>query len=581
MLLKRAENEIINLHKEKIMGTQSRRDFLKFSAVTTGALAIGATRLSAASGKDALSIARNQPFLHERGIAASKNPAFPNVLPKPGAVKKVVDTDVVVIGAGFAGMCAAVSAAEAGAKVVVLEKFRKPGARGGHISAFGSDFQDRNNITKDIPANQIVRELVRWGQGRIDESILRLYVEKSGDCMDWLEKTVAPKGVKNGQWFQGFKGPDYYEYPTTHLFKDSKGVPGNVPLVNALVEVAKERGAEVIFRAQALEILKDGNKATGVLAKTRAGTVQYNAKNGVIIATGDYASNHEMVSYYSQTSALADAQIYFPSKSNTGDGHMMAIAAGGAMQKDANHAAVIHLEAGAKSYNFLHVNKYGKRFKNEDVNTQSKSCGKLYQPDGIAWSIYDAKGLEEAQEMLNNNLAGGLFFGQQDKQVGQAWSMDDEKHLLEKHIAEGKVVVADTIEQLADKMGVPKDNLVKTVKRYNEIVKMGRDVDFGKRKDILRPITTPPFYGGKLLATLLTMCGGLNTDSSLLVLDDKDEPIEQLYVVGSTAGNFFAGDYPTICPGIGHGRCMTFGRLAGLKAAGKSFDDVKTKMQLG
>lgn len=561
------------------MEKSSRRDFLKLGALGTSALVLGQTNLNAKNPK-AVTEANNQPLIDKRGIAPSKNPSYPGRLPKVGTPKTTVDTDVIVVGAGLAGMCAGVSAAEAGAKVIVLEKFKRPGARGGHITAFGSDFQDKNNITKDIPANQIARELIRWGQGRIDESLLRLFIEKSGSCMDWLEKTVASKGLVNGQWFQGFKGPDYYEYPVSHLFKDKNGTPGNVPLVNALVQIAKEKGVEVIFRTRVLKILKEGNKAVGVIAKGRKDYIQYNAKKGVIIATGDYASNKDMVSYYSQVASLADSQIYFPSKSNTGDGHLMALEVGGAMQRDANHAAVIHLESGAKSYNFLHVNKYGKRFKNEDVNTQSKSCGKLFQPDGIAWSIYDSKGLDEAEYMMNNSIAGGLFFGQQDKTTRDKWSMKDEKHLLEKHIAEGKVVVANSIEELADKMGVPKENFVQTVKRYNELVKLGKDLDFGKRKEVLYPIKDAPFYAGKLLATLLTMCGGLHTDSSLLVLNSQDEPIENLYVVGSAQGNFFAGDYPTICPGIGHGRCMTFGRLAGLKAAGKSFDDVKTKMTL-
>lgn len=562
------------------MAKQSRRDFLKLGAVGTGALALGTTGLSAAETKSEAQKAFDQPLFKKWGITPSKNPEYTGRLPKPGKIKKTVDADVVVIGAGFAGLCAAVSAVEVGAKVVVLEKFRKPAARGGHISAFNSTYQEKHGIVKDIPANQIARELIRWGQGRVDENLLRLYIEKSGACMDWLEETVKPKGLKNGQWFQGFKGPDYYEYPTAHLFKDKNGTAGNIPLVKALAEIAKEKGVTIEFKTKALKILKNGNKAFGVVAKGRKGTFQYNAKNGVIIATGDYASNHEMVSYYSQIASLADDQIYFPSKSNTGDGHLMALDAGGAMQPDANHAAVIHLEAGAKSYNFLHVNALGKRFKNEDVNTQSKSCGKLFQPGGIAWSIYDSKGLNEAQDMMNKNLAGGLFFGQQDKTTEDEWSMDDEKKLLDKHLAEGKVVMAKTLEELADKMKVPKDTFIATVKRYNEMVKNGKDTDFGKRKEVLFPIKDGPFYAGKLLATLLTMCGGIHSDDSLLVLKENYEPIDQLYVVGSAQGDFFAGDYPTICPGIGHGRCMTFGRLAGLKAAGKSFDDVKTKMTL-
>jgi len=70
------------------------------------------------------------------------------------------------------------------------------------------------------------------------------------------------------------------------------------------------------------------------------------------------------------------------------------------------------------------------------------------------------------------------------------------------------------------------------------------------------------------------MVGGLRTNTNLNVLDENDKPIQNLYVAGSAAGDFFANDYPTICPGIGHGRCITFGRLAGLIAAGKSADDV-------
>ncbi len=82
-------------------------------------------------------------------------------------------------------------------------------------------------------------------------------------------------------------------------------------------------------------------------------------------------------------------------------------------------------------------------------------------------------------------------------------------------------------------------------------------------------VQDPPFYAGKLVASLLTMCGGLRTNVDAQVLDAEDQPIEGLYVCGSAAGEFFgAGDYPTYVPGIGHGRCVTFGRIAGINAAG-------------
>jgi predicted oxidoreductase len=79
---------------------------------------------------------------------------------------------------------------------------------------------------------------------------------------------------------------------------------------------------------------------------------------------------------------------------------------------------------------------------------------------------------------------------------------------------------------------------------------------------------------------MLTASGGLHTNIRCEVLDADDEPIKNLYVAGATAGDFFANDYPTICPGIGHGRCITFGRIAGILAAGKSVDDIIPSKQI-
>jgi fumarate reductase flavoprotein subunit len=258
----------------------------------------------------------------------------------------------------------------------------------------------------------------------------------------------------------------------------------------------------------------------------------------------------------------------------------MAMQVGGAMQKAEPHAAVIHLEAGAASYGFLHVNANGERFKNEDVNTQSKSFTKELQPHGIAWTIYDRDWAGQVKKQVDANIAGGLFYSQAWQQRDKGFNIEMEKITLEHHIREGKVLVANSIEELAQKMKVPVDTFKKTVNRYNELYKMQDDPDYGKRAVLLTPIVNPPFYAGKLAGTLLTMVGGLHTDSSLLVLDKDDKPIEGLYVVGSAAGDFFANDYPTICPGIGHGRCLTFGRMAGIKAAGGDVDKVMPSLKV-
>ena len=160
---------------------------------------------------------------------------------------------------------------------------------------------------------------------------------------------------------------------------------------------------------------------------------------------------------------------------------------------------------------------------------------------------------------------------------GAGWNKDVEKATQDQHIKDGK---ANSLDELAQKMGIPAEGLKKTVARYNELCEKGVDEDFGKRKVLMTPILKAPFYAGKLSSSLFAMSGGLHTDPSLLVLDVNDKPIEGLYVCGAAAGEYFGSDdYPTICPGMNHGRCLTFGRLAGIMAAGGDIDKSVKSMQ--
>ena len=153
--------------------------------------------------------------------------------------------------------------------------------------------------------------------------------------------------------------------------------------------------------------------------------------------------------------------------------------------------------------------------------------------------------------------------------------MDVENALLQAKIEDGNIFVADTLEELAAQMDVPAENLVASVERYNELVEKGSDDDYGKRAEIMISIAEPPFYAGQLKATLLTADGGLHVDKYSRVLDRDGEVIEGLYAAGTIAGDFHGScDYPTICPGINHGRCLTFGRMVGIQAAGGSVDEI-------
>ncbi|QIZ76285.1 FAD-dependent oxidoreductase [Ferrimonas lipolytica] len=557
----------------KNIENNSRRSFLKGGAAA-GAVAVAGVvpGVALASGGDVI----GHPA--EEGHKWSWEQP---VEPIPARhIKKEVDTDVLVIGAGLGGLSAAISARELGVKVDLIEKNKFPAFRGGHITAVDSSLQKKMGIEND--SRQIIRELVYWAQGRVDEELIRTFFAKSGAAMDWAIDMGKKHDLDVTMWEGYYKGPDYTEQPVTHFFHEkgaelsylygnSKGI-GNAALVPAMEKEARAQGVDIHYKTPSVQILRDEQGNTvGVIAGKKGKYTKFNTSK-VIIATGDYASNREMMQRYDPFALQADAQIYFPNKCNTGDGMIQAMQAGGAMQQHEPHAAVIHLEAGAASYGFLHVNANGDRFKNEDVNTQSKSCTKELQPDGIAWTIYDRDWADQVKSQVDANLAGGLFYGQMWQPWGKGFNKEVEIETQAAHINDGKVVVANSIAELADKMGVPAKQLEQNVARYNELYELQNDVDYGKRKELLTPIGKPPYYAGKLASTVLTMCGGLSTDSSLLVRDENRKSIPGLYVVGAAQGEFFANDYPTICPGIGHGRCLTFGRMAGIMAAGGDVD---------
>lgn len=515
----------------------------------------------------------------------------------PDQIANTEDVDVLVIGTGLAGCCAALSALEKGAKVLTIDKSdgSMPVGRGVHIAGFHTKVQQslvKQGLLEEPDYTQVVRRWINWAQGRVKEPLLWEFAHKSGACFDWLYDIAAQNGLEALLWDGYYKGPDYTEYPVTHIFYQADkyeetvnftfyqgtgtgDVYGNAVLVPKLYEIITDQGGEIRWNTRSERLLRDGDgPVTGAIVSNEDGTYgQVNAKS-VIIASGDYAADDEMLNYYSPMTAYAmDQRYYMPGDVDTGDLAKQAIWIGGAMQKSEPHAAVMHLDFGAASYGFLHVNWEGKRFKNEDVNTQSKSVTKALQTHKEAYTIYDSHGLEQVQAQMDAGIGGGLQWGQLTQPVGGSYNLEAAKLALQGEIDAGLTIQADTIEELAEKIGVPAENLVATVDRYNELCDLGEDLDFGKRPEILGKVIDPPFYAGKLWAGLLTMCGGLRTDLQCHVLDANDQPIEGLYVCGSAAGEFFgAGDYPTYVPGIGHGRCVTFGHIAGINAAGGDAD---------
>jgi fumarate reductase flavoprotein subunit len=141
--------------------------------------------------------------------------------------------------------------------------------------------------------------------------------------------------------------------------------------------------------------------------------------------------------------------------------------------------------------------------------------------------------------------------------------------LLEKGLASGEVISAQTLDELFGKIDLPRQNLEATIARYNELARNGKDLDFGKHPDRLTTIEMPPYYACMMKTRFLVVLSGLKINNQMKVLDKERRIIPGLYAAGNVSGSFFNHHYPTTVPGLTHSRAWTFGRLAGLHAAGE------------
>lgn len=486
---------------------------------------------------------------------------------KDSEIKKTVKADIVVVGAGMAGLSSALSAAEEGAKVVIIEKRKEYSTRGMHFAAIGTKIQERKNVTVDYV--QGIRDIIGWSGGSIKQELWWLWAKNSGPAFNWLLDMTEADGVTADLWASGYKGKDFYEYPgVTHIFTGPNHAKfdSNRDFMEALNKNAQAKGVDFQYETEAVQLVRPDNaRVKGVIAKTADGSyTKFEASKGVILCCGDYGADEEMLERYCPQAKKVDGSVYTPVGVNTGDGHKMGLWAGAAMQKSEPHAAMVHTQLGANSYCFLHVNKNGERYSNEDATPQVVCNTKEIQPDGIAWTVYDDKFLDELPKTIE--IGGGLFWDQVNRLWGQPWSREGEEASLQRQLDAGLVVKAETLDELAQKMGVPADKLKATVARYNELAKKGQDDDFHKNPELLFPIEKAPFYAGSFRSALLVVVGGLSINEKMQVLDTNDEPIPGLYAAGNNAGDFFAKDYPTIFPGVSVSRAVTFGRLAGQNA---------------
>lgn len=563
-----------------------RRDFLK-GALLTGTLAAGGAALagcSPSSAEPAINAAgENQGGAAEYMNAemAAKKWEF-EIPPEPITdIAETIEADVVVVGAGTAGLVTAYSALEQGLDVVVVSASSIPISRGGSNNAVYSKEMEKEGFPRQDPY-YFLKELA-MNYNNVDHRKWYKYYHSSEEAINWMIDIMEGAGYQTAIERTSEMDPDslFYTAPSAHgwINEEDQSVGMTQPfVVNTLSEKIQAEGGRVFFKNIGRQLVRgDDNvsgRVTAVICEREDGSfAEYAGKKAVVLATGDFSTNREMMIKYAPQAAgmvsddLYDGKVDYDKEFvfgglYPGDGHKMGLWVGAAWQKGfpcAPMGGTINAGTTPNPYqNFwgLLVNRDGHRFMNEYCSNILGGRAQVMQPGGESFAIWDVD-YSNLPDWYPGQGGYGILEKSTPEEVVEIW---------EKSVETGAYVKADTIEELVEKLGLPEEETKATIARYNELCDAGNDLDFFKRPENLYPIKTPPFYGNKASGTpgLLTILGGLRTDDNMRVCDENDNPIEGLYNVGTMVGDFYSGFYTFQMEGINYGACcLTFGYLTG------------------
>ncbi|MBM6999861.1 FAD-binding protein [bacterium] len=590
---------LTHAHALSDAASPTRRSFIAGGAALGAGIALSAaTAANAAETKDGSSSAKDAPSTSAAADADATLPSFlaaPDPIPA-SAIAQTLECDVCVVGLGVAGVAAARAAAEGGLSVIALEKCSVPSCRSSQYACFNTDNARAMGIA-DVDTNELVNELMTQTGHRADARVLKNWADHCGEAFDWWANGYdgilwqVPGGEKYDRETQVFvsNGNAYepYQYQRDHehvvcgtlSFRSPDKAAGQGPIVTANWEKAQAAGAQGIFDTPARQLVKDGDAVVGVIAQSLADEsyLQVNARKGVILATGGYVRNDEMLAYYIPWVYNNKDKFTFTyphmditgAYADQGDGQRMGFWAGGHIE-EGPHCAMCHGDLGKLGVDaFLQLNANGERYINEDLTNDHFGSAILRQPGALIYQIFDANFPEQVGAMQ-----AGLG-------TRQSVSQDDIDSVNDWTTAHG-----DTIDELIENLGVDEKvaaTMKQQIERYNELAEKGVDEDFGKDASRMFALTTPPFYairyqvGAKTedsasqnaLRCLVTM-SGLSTNKDAQVLAQGTlQPIEGLYAIGNTQGGRFLGDYPATIAGASHSIAMTYGYLTGRLLAEK------------
>lgn len=551
--------------------------------------------------------------------------------PETGEPAETYDCDVLVLGGGHAGIHAALAAAEGGAKVIVVEKWAEDmrKVKGEDIGHINSQWLiDQGYGPYDV--GEVTNEFVRRAGGRCNPEIIRKFVANSGEMFDHLQSLVTWPDERIHIMPTTERNPDVSPYDPSQVICQVSGATADGPVeypmmcggngsyaavaqfmgeishdnsipgcaaMSRLDEVmqfailkGEELGAEWHYGERALKLTTDENGAvTGAISQKLddESYVQYNAKTGVILCTGDYSGDAKMtwnlnadIAEFNARQGLTQDDLFSPFADCTGDGQKMACWVGGVMEPTPRASMNTGGGGGGPwgTCPYLFLNANGERFCNE-ANAVGITEATLLQPAGTVCTVTDANYYETLKNAgLDHgapNYGRPVYYEElvEDMEAIELESPDGGP-VRTCTIAErnpSTVYASETLEgalKLAGYEGDALQTALDQVAKYNELCATGKDSQYGKDSKYMVPIDTPPFYtapasNSKTTSAGLVTLAGVETNNNLQVIDAVGNVIPGLYAAGNCLGERYGNSYATPFAGNSIGMAMTHGRVAG------------------